>query len=142
MGGTERHRQVTPMWLAHHFPEDYDRCAFLAGRHICRRCLVLYPLTFAVMALTFATIPDSTRLDRAVMILLPVPAVIEFLLEQFGVIEYSPRRQVVLTIPLAIALGRGFSIYVNRPTSLLFWGTVVFYGAICMAALIRRTMRR
>ena len=34
----------TPMWLSHHWPSDYDRCAVVAGRHVCRRCLVLYPL--------------------------------------------------------------------------------------------------
>ena len=41
------------MWLAHHWPEHYDRCAVVAGRHVCRRCLVLYPPTLAV---AFATL--------------------------------------------------------------------------------------
>ena len=34
----------TPMYLSHHWPSDYDRCAVVGGMHICRRCLVLYPV--------------------------------------------------------------------------------------------------
>ena len=34
----------TPMWLSHHWPSGYDRCTVIAGRHVCRRCLVLYPV--------------------------------------------------------------------------------------------------
>ena len=40
----------TPMWLSHHWPPDYDRCAVVAGLHVCRRCLVLYPLARVVDA--------------------------------------------------------------------------------------------
>lgn len=28
----------TPLWLSHHWPGEYDRCAMVARRHICRRC--------------------------------------------------------------------------------------------------------
>ncbi len=127
------------MWLAHHFPDSYDRCVVLAGRHVCRRCLVLYPLAFSVMFLTMSVAPASTEADRILMILLPLPAVIEFTLEHLGFIEYRPTRQVLVSMPLAVALGRGFAIYVNHPTSILFWGVVGIYGGLCVCILILRT---
>jgi hypothetical protein len=130
-------RTLTPLWLSHHFPEQYDRCVVIGSRHICRRCLALYPLAFAVMAFSLvAPWPDS--IDPWLLVLLPLPTVIEFVLEHVGIIRYQPVRQIVLTIPLAVALGRGFAIYVQDPASLLFWGVVLAYGLVCVAAAVYR----
>ena len=54
----------TPMMLSHHFPEDYDRCAVVAGFHVCRRCLVLYPvaLVTGVVISLGSWWPDSLRI--------------------------------------------------------------------------------
>lgn len=133
-------RTLTPMWLSHHFPDQYDRCVRVGDRHVCRRCLALYPLTFAVMvASLFGPWPGA--LDRWVLVLLPLPSVVEFVLEHLGVIRYQPLRQVLLTIPLAIALGRGFALYVRDPASRLFWGVVLVYGAVCVTAAVVRARR-
>ncbi len=70
--------------------------------------------------------------------LLPLPSVVEFVLEHLDVIGYQPVRQVLLTLPLAVALGRGFAIYVEDPTSRLFWGVVLVYGGVCVAAAVWR----
>lgn len=134
-GGCDGGR-VTPMWMAHHYPEDYDRCVVVGRNHVCRRCLVLYPIAFVVMVATMFVAPDSTMSDRVVMIVLPLPAVVDFIAEHLGYVEYRPWRQVLVTVPLAVALGRGFAIYVNRPASALFWGTVVVYGGICTAVML------
>jgi hypothetical protein len=133
-------RTLTPMWLSHHFPEDYDRCAVLGRRHVCRRCLILYPIAFAVMALSLAA-PWPGTWDRWVLVLLPVPAVVEFVLEHLGVIRYQPARQVAVTIPLGVALGRGFAMYVKDPTSRLFWGVVLGYGGLCLAVAVWSSRR-
>jgi hypothetical protein len=128
-------RTLTPMWLSHHFPEQYDRCVRVGDRHVCRRCLALYPLAFAVMLVSLVgPWPGST--DAWVLVLLPLPSVVEFVLEHVHLVGYQPLRQVVLTIPLAIALGRGFALYVHDPTSRLFWGVVLAYGGICVAAAV------
>jgi hypothetical protein len=124
------------MWLAHHFPDDYDRCVVIGGRHVCRRCGVLYPVALGVMALSLAGLHWPTALDPWMLWLLPLPAVVEFVGEHAGRLRYRPTRQMAFTVLLAVALGRGFAIYVREPGSLLFWGMVVVYGGICgLAAL-------
>jgi hypothetical protein len=133
-------RTLTPMWLAHHYPESYDRCVAIGSRHICRRCIVLYPLAFVVMTISLVWgWPGDT--DGMVLVLLPIPAVVEFVLEHLDIVRYHSARQVVFTVPLAIALGRGFAIYVEDPTSRLFWGVVLAYGCICLAAVVWRVRR-
>ncbi len=43
-------------------------------------------------------------------------------------IRYQPTRQVLLTVPLAVALGVGFGRYLRHPADPLFWGVVVVYA--------------
>jgi hypothetical protein len=128
------------MWLAHHYPEQYDRCVRIGDRHVCRRCLALYPLAFAVMAFSLWG-PWPGALDAWMLVLLPLPSVLEFVLEHLDVIRYQATRQVLLTLPLAVALGRGFALYVEDPTSRLFWGVVLVYGGVCVAAAVWRSRR-
>lgn len=129
------------MWLAHHFPDQYDRCVLVGRRHVCRRCLVLYPLAFAVMFLSLGGLNWPGWLDGWLVGLLPAPAATELVAEQLGVLRYHPTRQVLVTIPLAVGLGRGFAIYVEDPTSRLFWGVVLGYGGVCFAAVVWRQWR-
>jgi hypothetical protein len=140
---TERpaEHSVTPLWLSHHFPEQYDRCVTIGSTHVCRRCLVLYPLAFAVMFLSLGGVHWSSSLDGVLLVLLPAPAAIEFVAEQLGLVRYQPLRQMLVTIVLAVGLGRGFAIYLREPGSLLFWGVVLGYGAVCVAALVWRIRR-
>ncbi len=124
----------TPMWLSHHWPDDYDRCAVVAGRHVCRRCLVMYPvaLVAAVVAGVGPWWPRS--LDPVLIPLLPLPAVVEFVLDNLGVVRYSPTRQMALTALGALAAGAGYVRYLDRPGDPLVWGTVVVYGLVCATA--------
>jgi hypothetical protein len=137
----DKPQTLTPIWLSHHFPESYDRCVVIGRRHICRRCLALYPVAFAVMVWSLVG-PWPGDWDGAVLVLLPLPAVIEFVLEHVGVIRYQPVRQVLVTVPLAVALGRGFALYVDDPGSRLFWGAVLVYGGVCVAAAVWSVRRR
>ena len=129
------------MWLAHHNPEDYDRCARVGRSYVCRRCLVLYPLALAVLVLTSSWHP-ARAVDVAVLVLLPLPAVVELVVEQWRGVGYAPRRQVAVTIPLAVALGRGFAIYLDDHTSALFWTVVVVDTAVCAGAVLLANRRR
>lgn len=122
-----------PLWLSHHRPEHLDRCVVVAGWPVCRRCLVLYPLAFAVAGLSLAGLGWPEGLDPWLLVLLPLPAVVELCLEQARRIGYRPARQVALTVPAALALGRGFARYLEDPTDLLFWAVVVGYGGVCLA---------
>ena len=124
------------MWLAHHYPDDYDRCVVIGRTHVCRRCLVLYPVAFLVMGLALADVRWSAALDPWLLVLLPVPAVGEFVLEHLGRASYQPLRQTLLTIPMAVALGVGFARYLDHHLDPLFWGVVVGYSAIGVAATV------
>jgi hypothetical protein len=132
--------RITPLWLSHHFPEDYDRCVLLGRSHVCRRCLVLYPVAFVVMVATAGWEP-ATAVDVLIVAGLPLPGVVEFVAEHLGALRYSPRRQVVLTVPLAIGLGRGLGRYLVDRTDPLFWSVVVVYGVVCGLAAWARWRR-
>ncbi len=136
----QRPTRITPMWLAHHFPEDYDRCVVVGRSHLCRRCLVLYPLAALVMVLSSGWHP-ATSVDVVLLVLLPLPALVELVLEQFGALGHRALRQVLVTIPLAIGLGRGFALYLDDHASVLFWSVVIGYSAIGAGAVYLRSRR-
>jgi hypothetical protein len=135
-----RRGRITPMWLAHHYPDDYERCVVIGRSHVCRRCLVLYPVALAVMVLTGGLHP-AAAIDALVLIGLPLPAVIELVLEQAGVLHYDARRQIAVTVLLALGLGRGFALYLQDHGSLLFWVVVLTYSAITGGAVALRHWR-
>lgn len=126
----------TPLWLSHHHPDQYGRCVVVAGRRVCRRCIVLYPLAFAVLAVSLLSWP--TALDPWVMALLPLPAVVEWWLEHLGRVAYAPGRQVATTVLLAVALGRGLARYLEDPADPWFWAMVLVYGGACLAVALWR----
>jgi hypothetical protein len=126
----------SPMWLSHHDAAAYDRCTLIGRHRVCRRCLVLYPIAFAALILAGAGFRWPSSLDGALLIVLPLPAVGEFVLEHLGSTRYHPVRQAVVTVPLAAALGVGFDRYLDRHADPLFWGMVVVYGGGCVAAVV------
>lgn len=126
----------TPMWLSHHWPPDYDRCAVVAGFHVCRRCLVLYPLALvAGIAISIGGWWDHGW-DPWVLWLFPLPGVVEFVLDNLGVIAYRPRRQVVLSAFGALAAGVGYVRYLDDLTDPLVWSVVGVYTAACLSAAV------
>ena len=131
----------TPMWLAHHWPDRYDRCAVVAGLHICRRCLVLYPL--AILTALVVGLGDwwPHRIDAWVLGLAPLPGVVEFVLDNLGHIAYSAPRQVVLSAAGAIAAGVGYVRYLDDHTDPLVWTVVLVCGAVCLLAAITAGLR-
>ena len=126
----------TPMWLSHHWPPDYDRCAVVAGLHVCRRCLVLYPLALvAGIAISLGGWWDHAW-DPWVLWLFPLPGVVEFVLDNLGVIAYRPRRQVALSSAGALAAGGGYVRYLDDLTDPLVWSVLGVYTAACLSAAV------
>jgi len=128
---------VLNVWLSHHYPQDYDRCVRIGRRHVCRRCLVLY----AVAALALVLARAAGRWPAALLFLLALPAVVEFVLEQLGSIRYSPARQMAVSVPLGAAVGAGLDRYLRRHTDPVFWVMVIGYGAVCVAAALYAARR-
>ena len=122
--------------LAHHPPEAYERCIVVDGRHVCRRCSVLYPIAFTVLGLSLAGLHWPTALDRLLLLSLPLPVVLEFVLEQLGVLRYSARRQVLFTAIAALALGQGFARYLTHGRDGVFWAMVAVHAGICLTAFV------
>ena len=85
-------RADTPMWLSHHWPEQYDRCAVIGRRHVCRRCLVLYPLALVAGIAVAVGSWWPHGLDPWVLWLGPLPGVIEFVLDNVGTRASGRRR--------------------------------------------------
>ncbi len=133
----------TTMWLSHHWPFRYDRCVVVAGRHVCRRCLVLYPVALATTLLAAVGVRWPDAWDVWMFWLLPIPGVVEFSLEALGVIGHRPRRQVAVTALLAVAYGKILWRYVHDPGNALVWAVVLTNTGICgIAALIGAWRRR
>ncbi|MBI2703782.1 MAG: hypothetical protein HYX32_00615 [Actinobacteria bacterium] len=132
-------RRVTPLWLSHHYPDDYGRCVRIGRSHVCRRCLALYPLTFVAMIAGLAVGPSFTNdsvVLVAVIVVLPLPAVVEFVLEHIGLIGYNPRRQIAVTLLMAVALGLAFARYLRDPGDIVFWLAIAVYGGACLASAL------
>ncbi len=131
------HRAAKGLWLSHHWPDEHDRCVVVRGRPVCRRCLTLYPVALLVAGLSLAGLaPWPERLDLWFIWGLCVPATIEFVAEQVGLIGYSARRQIVATLMLAPALGRGFAHELDQSWSWEFWGPVLVFCSVWFVATL------
>lgn len=138
-----QHRASRDMWLAHHWPEEYDRCVVIGGRHVCRRCLLLYPIALlvAVVSLTgHPPWPDS--LDLWLIWGLCVPATVDFVAEQIGFVRYSAARQMIVTLIMAPALGQGFSHELDDSWSWEFWGPVLVFCTLWFVSTAATRSRR
>ncbi len=133
---------TAPLWLTHHHEGELERCATVGGHQVCRRCLLLWPLTFAALVLSFAGVKWPRADDNLMLVLLPLPAVIEFVLEHARRLAYRPARQASLSLPLAAALGVGFDRYLHHPGDALWWSVVVVYGGVCAGAALAAQQRR
>lgn len=131
----------TPMWLSHHWPDEYDRCVRVRGRLVCRRCLVLYP-TSLVAALVAGLVWWPESLDGWLLWVLPLPAVVDFVAEQLRLVRHSPTRLVALTIPLALACGRLYVRYLEDQRDDLVWSVAATYLLVCVVAFFLRAFRR
>lgn len=130
------------LWLTHHWPDEYDRCAVVGGRHVCRRCLTLYPIAIAVAIAGlagFAPWPES--IDVWMIWLLCIPATIEFLAEKLLDVLYNPRRQIAVTALVGLALGRGLSYEIDDRWSWEFWGPVLVFCTIWFVAAAVKAQR-
>lgn len=128
----------TSMWLSHHWPSGYDRCAVVRGRHVCRRCLFMYPAAAVAAVVGAMGFGWPERSDIWALWLLPLPAVLDFVLDNLRVARYSARRQAVLSAIGAVAAGAGYRRYLESPGDWRVWSVVLTYGAVCLAAALVR----
>ena len=137
------------LFFSHHVPEQYDHCwrmPIAPGRSlpICARCTGVYPLCLVLLGLQLAGALDLRGTDPWLVVILPLPAVIEVLGEQLGAWRGGNAARILTGIPLGIALSRLFTRYLLHPSDPLFWGIVAAYGGVCggaAAMVLRRRFR-
>ena len=132
---------VSPLWYSHHHVEQYDRCVQIGKRHVCRRCVVLYPLvllsTAALMALGVSIVPILVL----GMWILPLPMTLDWIAEYLGQVRYSPSRQILLTALAAPALGCAFALHLQQAFSPVALAPMTLYVLLCCAAVVWRSRR-
>lgn len=133
----------TSRWLAHHGPDHLERCTVVAGRHVCRRCAVLYPVA-AVTAVVVGLVLGTTLPGGAglLMWLLPVPMVADWAAEHLGLARWSARRQVVVTAIGAPGLGLALLAHAGHPFAAIAVAPVLTWSAVCLATALVGGARR
>lgn len=113
---SDRSPATTPLWISHHPPGSWDRCVRVGRRHVCRRCLVLYPVALGV-ALVVVVAPDLVppAVGIAAMWLLPLPATLDWVLEHLGRVGASARRLVLVSAFAAPGMGVALGRWVRSP---------------------------
>lgn len=132
----------TPMWLSHHWPEGYERCAVVGGMHLCRRCLVLYPGALVAGILVSLGSWWNSAWDPFVLWVFPFPGVVEFIADNLRLVRYSPVRQMLLTAPGAFAAGLGYTRYLDHTTDSLVWSVCIGYSLVSLAAVVAGVLWR
>lgn len=140
----ERGVGLGALWLAHHWPDQYqERCFRVGSHHVCRRCAALYPVGFLVAVLAALGLPPwPVELDPLPIWLLSLPATVAFVGEAIGLFRYSARWQVGTTLVTAVAFGRGLGYELLDRWSPEFWWPVLVFGGIWFAATVYQHTRR
>ena len=132
---------VSPLWYAHHHVEQYDRCVQIGKRHVCRRCVVLYPLVLLSAATLIALGVSDAPILVLGMWVLPLPMTLDWIGEYLGQVRYSPSRQILLTALAAPALGCAFALHLQQAFSPVALAPMTLYVLLCCAAVMWRSRR-
>ncbi|MBI5482596.1 MAG: DUF2085 domain-containing protein [Deltaproteobacteria bacterium] len=112
---------VVDFLLAHHRPDEYDRCYSLGGVHLCARCAGLYPALALLLALQLQGVVGAIRAEWAVLYLLPMPAIFSWARRRLTGAAGSNPVSTVTGALLGVALGRGIFLYLRDHGSVAFW---------------------
>jgi hypothetical protein len=128
--------------LAHHRPEEYDRCYVVGSVHLCARCAGLYPALLLLLALQLTGLVGPLRAEWAVLFLLPLPAIFSWARRRLtGAAGSNPVATVTGGL-LGIALGRGLFLYLYDHWSVSFWaqaaGLVVVVLTVEILARVKK----
>lgn len=105
------------------------------GRHVCRRCAVLYPIA-VLTAVAVVVLDPPQPLMVAVLWVLPIPMVAEWVAEHLGGWRYSPARQVVVTAIGAPALGVALAWHAVEPFVWAATLPVLVWSAVCLTSAL------
>jgi len=123
-----------PTILAHHHPEDAERCVYLGRVPLCRRCSALWPLCFATLAVCFSReLAPAQTLELLALLLIPV---LEFTAVHIGKLSYSTRRVWMLGLLAGVGAGRLFHRYLLDPSDKVPWILALSLGLPAAASAV------
>ncbi|MCE9672746.1 DUF2085 domain-containing protein [Myxococcus stipitatus] len=103
-------------WLSHHHPDEYNRTYLFGGLRVCARCLGTYPVMLAALvALFVARAPLRWRWDVPAVLLLTLPALVDWAVGRFRPASGSNAVRSVTGVLLGLALGRSLHVHLQRP---------------------------
>lgn len=128
----------TPFFLSHHSPAEYDRCWRVGGLHLCARCLGLYPVLVAAVALQVAwRAPLTHPLDWPLALPLVLPAVLDWAASRFWPVWGSNALRTLTGVLLGLALGRSLYVHLRAPFPPLLLAQAAVVGALFVPVLLR-----
>jgi hypothetical protein len=98
-------------------------------------------MALIMMGLSLAGIHWPAALDPALLWLMPLPAIADFVAEHFKLVTYNARRQAILSAIGGIAFGRGLGRYLLEPSDRLFWTVSVTYSLVMVGAVYLSSRR-
>ncbi len=105
-------------WLSHHHDDELHRTYALGGARVCARCLGVYPVMFAGIALQIAQrapLQWPGSWDVVVAIGLLLPALIDWAVGRFRPHWGSNAVRTVTGVLLGIALARTLYVHLRDP---------------------------
>ncbi len=122
---------MASLWLSHHHQAQWDRCLRLGQLRICRRCLLLWPLTYALLLAQILLRAPAAWGGDLLLPLLLAPPVIEYLGVHAAGWTYRPWRIWLLTPLLAAAVARLLFRHMARPFDPWAWSLLGLTGLAC-----------
>ncbi len=106
-----------------------ERCINLGGLHLCRRCSLLWPITYLLLALqALLSSSGSSPMDLALPLLL-APPLGEYVLVALDRLHYSARRVWLFTPLAGMALARLLYRHMVSPWDAWAW-SILATGAV------------
>lgn len=124
----------TALWYTHHHEGQLDRCSIVGGYAVCRRCLVLYPITLVLAAVIIAGgwLPEWT--DLWIVVLGPLPMAVEWVGEHLAGWPYRPRRHLFIATTAGIASGVALGRHLLDPFPPAITAVMVAYAVVFLAS--------
>lgn len=132
---------TSPLWLSHHHEHQADRCIRVGAAHVCRRCAVLYPGMVVVAAIQLAGwIPRDVGV--ALMWVMPLGVVGEWISEHLLGAAYSASRQIVTTALASVSFGVALGRHVRHPFEAASTAPAVTFTLLCLVVWFIGARRR
>jgi len=101
--------------LSHHPPAMFDRCYKVGSVHICARCMGIYPGLALGVAVFFWLPPFPDWLDWIILLVLPVPALLDWAAYWVWSEPGTNTRRTLTGALLGIAAARNLYLHWQNP---------------------------